>query len=191
MGCSGQYGALPSRFRESLHDVPALRWRTRSNLDSSDMQAGGAARARSDSRGRERRGSSASWRGPAHRGLLHSGLQLGAKHLERCLVGPRAGTYDQVGSQCRHERKNLAPNDFPKSSLETIALHDGALVLRNDDADPWMMQKGSEDPNLEVFGSSSLPFAKDFLQIRPPSQSQPTGVGSVLRRRRTWLGAER
>jgi hypothetical protein len=31
-------------------------------------------------------------------------------------------------------------------------------MLRNDDANPWMMQKGSEDPNLEVFGSSSLPF---------------------------------
>ena len=122
---------------------------------------------------------------------MHSGLQLGAKHLERRLVGPRAGPNDQVGSQSRHEWKNLAPYDFPKSSLETIALHDGALVLRNDDADPWMMQKGSEDPNLEVFGSSSLPFAKDFLQIRPPGQTQPTGVGSALRRRRTWLGAER
>jgi hypothetical protein len=31
-------------------------------------------------------------------------------------------------------------------------------VLWNDDADPRMTQKGSEEPNLEVFGSSSLPF---------------------------------
>jgi hypothetical protein len=64
-------------------------------------------------------------------------------------------------------------------------------MLRNNDTDPRMMQKGSEDPNLEMFGSSPLPFAKDFLQIRSPSQPELTGIGSMLRRRRTWSAAGR
>jgi hypothetical protein len=34
-------------------------------------------------------------------------------------------------------------------------------VLRNDNTDSGMKQKGSEHPNLEVFGSDSLPFAQN------------------------------
>lgn len=118
---------------------------------------------------------------------MYSGCQFRAQHLERCLVGSWSGAHNEIYSQYWDKREDLAPHNFPKSSLEAIALHDGPVVLRNDDANPWMTQKGSEDPNLEVFGSSSLPFTKDLLQIRPPGQTKPPGVGSMLRRRRTWL----
>jgi hypothetical protein len=64
-------------------------------------------------------------------------------------------------------------------------------VLRNNDADSWITQKGSEEPNLEVFGSSSLPFTQNLVEIRPSSQSVPSRVGSALRRRRTCWAAGR
>jgi hypothetical protein len=34
-------------------------------------------------------------------------------------------------------------------------------VLGNDNTDPGMKQKGSEDPNFEVLGSDSLPFSQN------------------------------
>jgi hypothetical protein len=34
-------------------------------------------------------------------------------------------------------------------------------VLRNDNTDSGMKQKGSEYPNFKVFGSDSLPFAQN------------------------------
>jgi hypothetical protein len=34
-------------------------------------------------------------------------------------------------------------------------------VLWNDNTDPGMKQKGSEYPNLEVFGLDSLPFSQN------------------------------
>jgi hypothetical protein len=106
-----------------------------------------------------RSGSFASCRSPARGNLLDSSLQFGTKHLERCLVGPRSGTDDEIGSQGRHDWQDFHPYDLPKTPLEAITLHDRTAMLRHDDADSWMTQKGSEDPNLEMFGSSSLPFA--------------------------------
>ena|SRR5688500_6352499 len=123
--------------------------------------------------------------------LLDSGFQFGAEHLECRLVGPRSSSNDEIGSQCRHGRKDFTSHDLSKTALEAITLDDRAPMLRNDDTDPRTMQKGSEKSNLEVFGSSSLPFTQDFLQIRPPSQTTLAGVGSALRRRRTWWGAGR
>ena len=113
------------------------------------------------------------------------------QHLEGCFIGSRSGTHDDIGSESGKERENLPPEDFPKPPFQAVTLHDRMPVLWNDDADSWMTQKGSEDPNLEVFGSSSLPFTQDLLQIRPPGETNPTGVGSVLRRRRTWSAAGR
>ena len=89
---------------------------------------------------------------------MHSSREFRAQHLERRLIGSRSGAYDDISSQCRNERENLAPEDFPKSSFQAVALHDRTPVLRNNDTNPGMTQKGSEEPNLEVFGSSSLPF---------------------------------
>lgn len=84
------------------------------------------------------------------------------QHLERCFIGSRPGAHDNIDSQFRNERENLAPKNLPKSPFQAVTLHDRMPVLWNDDADPWMTQKGSEDPNLKVFGSSSLPFAQDL-----------------------------
>jgi hypothetical protein len=123
--------------------------------------------------------------------LLHSGFQLRAQHLEGRFIGPRSGAYNEIDSQYRDERKDITPHDFPKSPLQAIALHNGTPMLWNNDANPRMTQKGSEDPNLEMLGSSSLPFTQDPLQIRPPGQAKLPGIGSLLRRRRTWLAAGR
>lgn len=122
---------------------------------------------------------------------LQAARQLSTQRLECGLIGPWPGTHDEVSSQVWNQRENVTPHDFPKPSLQAIPLHDGTLVLRNDDTDPRMTQKGSKEPNLEMLGSSPLPFAKNFLQIRPSRQPVPSRVGSVLRRRRTWSAAER
>lgn len=84
--------------------------------------------------------------------------QLIAKHVEGGAIRARTGSNDDVR---RHEaqRKDLASHDLAKPALEAIPLDDRVPVLRDDDADSWMTQKGSEEPNLEVLGSSSLPFA--------------------------------
>ena len=154
------------------------------------MRAAAGATERFDSPARVRRGSSAS-RNLRTNDSLDSHCQLRSKQIERYVVSAWSGTDDEVGRQAGNERENVAPHDFPESPLQAIALHDRTSVLWNDDADPWVTQKGSENPNLEVFGSSSLPFAKDFLQVRPPGQTKAPGIGSALRRRRTLLAAGR
>ena len=123
--------------------------------------------------------------------LLQAAGQLSTQRFERGLIGLWPGTHNDIRGQVWNQRENITPHDFPKPSLQAIPLHDGTPMLRNDDTDPRMTQKGSEEPNLEVFGSSPLPFAKNFLQIRPSRQSVSPRVGSVLRRRRTWSAAER
>jgi hypothetical protein len=122
---------------------------------------------------------------------LETSSQLLTQGREWCFIRPRSRTDDEVDADIRNQWKNITPRDLPKAALQTVALHDGMPVLRNDDADPWMMQKGSEEPNFEMFGSSSLPFTQNFLQIRSPGQTTLTGIGSALRRRRTWSGAGR
>ena len=123
--------------------------------------------------------------------LLQAAGQLSTQRVKRGRIGTWPGTHDKISSQVWNQRENITPHDFPKPSLQAIPLHNGTPVLRNNDTDPRMTQKGSEEPNLEMFGSSSLPFAKNLLQIRPSRQSVPSRVGSVLRRRRTWSAAER
>ena len=100
--------------------------------------------------------------------LSHSGCKLRAEGLERRFIRSRSSVYNKISSQHWNERENITAQDLPKSPFQAVPLHNRMPVLRNDDAYPWMTQKGSEDPNLEVFGSSSLPFTQDLLQIRPP-----------------------
>lgn len=122
---------------------------------------------------------------------MDSHLQLGTQHVEFSGIGTGTGSDDEIRTELRQERENLASDQLPQAALQAIALHDRMPMLRNDDANPWMTQKGSEDPNLEVFGSSSLPFTQNLLQIRSPGETQPPGIGGALRRRRTWLAAGR
>ena len=122
---------------------------------------------------------------------MDSRLELGAERIESGRVGTWTSPDDEICTEVRQEREDLAAHQLPQATLQAVAFHDRMPVLRYDDANPWMTQKGSEDPNLEVFGSSSLPFTQDLLQIRPPGETQPPGVGGALRRRRTWLAAGR
>lgn len=64
--------------------------------------------------------------------------------------------YDVDVGKCREE---LLPNDLPQAPFDGVPLDAVAAVLGHDEADPWMMQKGSDDPELEVLGPDALPFA--------------------------------
>ena len=191
MDCSGQYGALPAMSHVSHRGARALRWHTRNNLDSSDTTRVAAATGKSGSRGRVRSGQYASRGRPPLGNPLETSSQFLTQGREWCVIRPRSRADDEVDPVLEEEWKDITARDFPKAPLQAIALHDGMPVLRDDDTDPGMMQKGSEEPNFEMFGSSSLPFAQNSLQIRSPCQSKPTGIGSALRRRRTWSGAGR
>ena len=122
---------------------------------------------------------------------MDSRLELDAELIEPRRIGTWTSPDDEIRTEIRQEREDLASHQLPQATLQAVAFHDRMPVLRNDDANPWMTQKGSEEPNLEVFGSSSLPFAQDLLQIRPPGETQPPRVGGALRRRRTSLAAGR
>ena len=192
MGCSDRSAAERATFPEGHRDAPAPRSRTPSNLDSSDMPPAAGARARSDTPAPTRRAVSASRCGAGQSACARNArCQLRAQGHEGGVVRPRCRSNDDVTRRCGQQGKDLEADDFAKASLEAIAFHDRVTVFRNDDADPWITPKGSEKPNLEVFGSSSLPFTQNLVEIRPSSQALPSRVGGVLRRRRTCWAAGR
>jgi hypothetical protein len=63
-------------------------------------------------------------------------------------------------------------------------------VLRHNEANPWMTQRGSDNPDLEVLGPNTLPLCPSFLNIR--SLRQPVAAREFVHatRRRTSSGAE-
>jgi len=89
--------------------------------------------------------------------MTDSGHQLRTQHVEGCFICPWASSNDDVD---RHgdQGQDILANDLAKPAFEPVALHDRMPVLGDNDTDPGMTQKGSEEPNLEVLGSSSLPF---------------------------------
>lgn len=52
-------------------------------------------------------------------------------------------------------------HDLAHTSLQLIAVHGGVAVARNDDAYPWMPERGSELPDVEVPTPNSLPLSND------------------------------
>jgi len=122
------------------------------------MQQEGAAKGASGTPSPVRRAVCASWRLQAPAGYpSDSRRQLETQGIEGCGIGLRRGTNDNVSGHGDHGQYLLA-HDLAEAALESIAFHDRVPVLRNDDTDSWMTQKGSEEPNLEVLGPSSLPF---------------------------------
>lgn len=86
----------------------------------------------------------------------------------------------------------IASCEFAQPTLESVALDGRMLEARDDDPDAVMMQKGSEDPNLEQRGTDSLPFASDQLEVgraRQPLRRRHAAID--LRRPRTSTGASR
>ncbi|HWT44632.1 MAG TPA: hypothetical protein VN085_01650 [Vicinamibacterales bacterium] len=60
-------------------------------------------------------------------------------------------------------RQQLGANQLSKAALETIAVHGGVVVARYDNADARMNERGSDDPDVEMFGPDSLPLSNDGL----------------------------
>jgi hypothetical protein len=57
---------------------------------------------------------------------------------------------------------SLADN-LTESSLQPIPLHNGATMLRNNEAYAGMMEKGSNESEIQMLSSNSLSFAQDGL----------------------------
>jgi hypothetical protein len=80
---------------------------------------------------------------------------LQRRECGRIGFGPSAN--DHVDG--RNPLQDILADDLPESSLQLITLHDGATMLGYDEAYAWMMQKGSDDPEVEMLSSNALPFA--------------------------------
>ena len=63
----------------------------------------------------------------------------------------------------RRSGKEQDSTELPQSPLEAIPLDGGSAVLGNDEADPGVLEtrKGSDSPNVQMFGSESLPCSCD------------------------------
>ena len=59
--------------------------------------------------------------------------------------------------------KQFRTHELAQPALESIAIHRRVLVPRHDDADPGCGKRGSEDPDVEVYGPNSLPLSNDRL----------------------------
>lgn len=72
-------------------------------------------------------------------------------------VGFTPSSHDEVDAgQCRED---VLPNDLAQLALDAVARDAVLAVLGHDEPDPWMMQKGSDNPELQVLGPDALPFA--------------------------------
>lgn len=76
-------------------------------------------------------------------------------------------------------------NQLAQMSLEPIPIDSRLLEPWHDEAHPWMMEKGSECPNLEMRRSDSLPFACHLQEIGSMREPMAPRKAKLLRRRRT------
>ena len=69
----------------------------------------------------------------------------------------RPGMDDDI--QSRRIRKNVLSRELPQATLQSISIDGRSPMLRNDESDSRMrkIRKGSNHPNVEMFGSESLP----------------------------------
>jgi hypothetical protein len=82
-------------------------------------------------------------------------------------------------------RKHVEPYDFAKPAFHPVAIDGGVRVSRHDDARPWMTQKGSDVPNLEMRGSDSLPLQADRFERAFPCQTESAWKAAMVRCPRT------
>lgn len=106
-------------------------------------------------------------------------------------VGRRAGMYDEIDR--RHAGKNLPPTDLTESPLQAVPFNSGMRVFRNNESDARVVEtrKGSNHPNVEVFGSESLPFSCDLSQLGAMCDATPSVKRLAVTRRRTCWGVAR
>lgn len=87
-------------------------------------------------------------------------------------------------------RQQLQANELAKAPLEAVAIDGGVLVTRHDDPDAGNAKRGSEDPDIEMYGPDSLPLSNDGLYVEAPRQPVATRkIEAVVTRLRTCLAA--
>ena len=91
--------------------------------------------------------------------LTQKKLVLECGKCGRISFGPSAN--DHVDR--RDPLQDILADDLPESSLQPISLHDGATMFRNDEAYAPMMEKGSDDSEVQMLSSDSLPIAQHEL----------------------------
>jgi len=88
--------------------------------------------------------------------LHFSEEELAFEQRKWCGVSLRASTNDHVNR--RKPRQDMLADNLPESSLQPVPLHNGATMLRNNEAYAGMMEKGSNKPEIQMFGPNTLPF---------------------------------
>ena len=80
-----------------------------------------------------------------------------------------------------------------KPSFQAIPVDRRSAMLWNDEADTGMVEtrKGSDSPNVEMFGSESLPCSCDAAQLYAAGDAASALERLGLTRRRTCSGAAR
>ena len=68
--------------------------------------------------------------------------------------------------------QQFEPHDFAHPSLELVAVDGRMAVPRNDQADSWRPERGSEMSDVEVTTPKSLPLSNDGLQFAFSRQSE-------------------
>jgi hypothetical protein len=88
----------------------------------------------------------------------------------------------------------LHSHDFTQSPLQLVAIDRAVAMSGNDDANPWMPERGSEVADVEVPSPNSLPPSNDGFQVglsRQPKLALETravaaiGARERIRRLRT------
>ena len=111
--------------------------------------------------------------------------------VERDTIGGWSRVNHDVEWRCAWQQQYSAK--LTKPSLQSIPVDCGFAVLRNDEADAGVVEtrKGSDSPNVEMFGSESLPCSCDAAQLRAERDPASALERLGLTRRRTCSGAGR
>ncbi len=97
-------------------------------------------------------------------------------------VGLRADGDIDSGALAQHWLK-LHAYELAEPALEPVSLHGGVLMLRHDDSDARMIERGSKYPDVEVRGPDSLPLSNDGQYVATPREPERTRKSEAVVRR--------
>ncbi len=166
MGYTGLCDTLKAKFLEQLRSVPRPQSHRLNSWDSTDMKPAISAIGPIDNFERGEPTPSASLLIFLAHYPLHSHGRYRSKSRVRDAIRLRTCANDKInGNDDRPQ--NVLTHNFTKSALQPVPFNPGVAIFWNNNADPWMKQKGSEHPNLKEFGANSLPFSQDSAEVRP------------------------
>ena len=116
-------------------------------------------------------------------------LDIAAERAKVCAVGIRLRANGQVDRGALAQRwLKLDPDELAEPALEPVSLHGTVLMLRHDDSDARMIERGSTYPDVEVRGPDSLPLSNDGQYVATPREPERTRKSeAVVRRQRiSW-----